>query len=303
MGGRRRAALALLLPRLAAAADDPGGARAVFGVAPARGVLVLAAAGRERSAGAHGPAAGPQLGGVRGADGADGEGRLPDAHRAAGLTRGAARTGRRRRGLGGADRAPAGGDAGALLRRRPRARDRRHRRADRDLRRHRRRVAAPEPLLPLPRDRQRHGRLGRAGRRDGQADRIARGDRLGGGRGAAHRSGGHRRSRPTAWPPRCTTRAAPCPPATCWPTSPPRCSRSCSGRSRPTIRRPKAPSSSSTCCSSGCRSCATPRSIRARPSPGPSTSTSPRPSSPSPTGRRTPAACPSWRRARSTATR
>ncbi len=68
---------------------------------------------------------------------------------------------------------PLGEVLDALLRGRLRARDRRHGRADRDLRRPRRRVAAPEPLLPLPRDRQRHGRLGRAGRRDGRADRGA----------------------------------------------------------------------------------------------------------------------------------
>jgi phytoene dehydrogenase-like protein len=59
--------------------------------------------------------------------------------------------------------------AGRALPRRPRARRRPDRRADRHVRGPRRAVAAPEPLLPLPRDRQRHGRLGRAGGRHGRA--------------------------------------------------------------------------------------------------------------------------------------
>ena len=103
------------------------------------------------------------------------------------LARGAAGAGRRRRRLGGAGRAAAGGGARALLRGRLRARDHRHRRADRHLRGPRRRVAAPEPLLPLPRDRQRHGRLGRAGGRHGRADRVAGRDRVRRGRRAAAR--------------------------------------------------------------------------------------------------------------------
>ena len=55
----------------------------------------------------------------------------------------------------------------AALRRRHRARRGRHRRADRHLRLAARPVAHPEPLLPLPPDRQRHRRVAGAGRRDG----------------------------------------------------------------------------------------------------------------------------------------
>ena len=56
------------------------------------------------------------------------------------------------------------------LRERPRARRRRDRRPDRHVHRPRRSVARREPLLPVPRDRRRHRRLGRAGRRHGRRD-------------------------------------------------------------------------------------------------------------------------------------
>ena len=105
--------------------------------------------------------------------------RVPDAARAAAHARRAARADRRRRGLGGAVRAPARrGDRGHVRRRRA-ARDRADRRADRHVRRRPRARPAPEPLLPLPRDRQRDRRVGRAGRRDGRADRRARALRRG----------------------------------------------------------------------------------------------------------------------------
>ena len=57
--------------------------------------------------------------------------------------------------------------------RRPRPRRRADGRADRHLRRRPRPVPRAEPLLPLPRDRRRHRRLGRTGRRDGRAHRRA----------------------------------------------------------------------------------------------------------------------------------
>ena len=190
--------------------------------APALGLVLLAAAGRQRAAGARRASRRtPNWAAFQEMTGAGGAGRVPVADRAAGLARRAARAGRRRRGLGGAGRAAAGGDAGAPLRGRPRARDRRHRRADRHVRGARRRVAAPEPLLPLPRDRQRHGRLGRAGRRDGRGHRRARGDRLGGGRGGAARASRSPGSRPTASAPRCTSTAARWRRATCSPTCAP----------------------------------------------------------------------------------
>ena len=194
-------------------------ARAEGRDAPARGRLLLAAAGRERPVRAHGRAADAQLGRVLGDDRPDGARDLPDAHRAADVARRAARPGRRPRGVGGADRAPAGRGAESLLRGRPRARGDRHRRADRDLRRARGRVAAPEPLLPLPRDRQRHGRLGRAGGRDGRGHRGARGDRVGQRRrGAARRRGDGRGDRRYGRG-RALRRRRGARPAACWPTS------------------------------------------------------------------------------------
>ena len=163
--------------------------------------------------------------------------------------------------------------------------DRAHRRLIGTFAGRRRRVAAPEPLLPLPRDRQRHGRLGRAGRRHGRGDRRrwptprARA-------GAELRCGAEvdARSRPTA------TRAE-----VRWTAASGRrrahvlCQRrpgragAAAGRAERRAARPRARSSRSTCCSRGCRGCATPPSTRARRSPARSTSTSPRRSSRRPT--------------------
>ena len=72
---------------------------------------------------------------------------------------------RRRVAAGRGDRAP--------VRRRHRARRGRHRRPDRHLRLAARPVARPEPVLPLPPDRQRHRRVAGAGRRHGCGDRRA----------------------------------------------------------------------------------------------------------------------------------
>ena len=63
------------------------------------------------------------------------------------------------------------------LHRRHRPRRRRHRRADRHLRVDGRPLAGPEPLLPLPPDRQRHRRVAGAGRRHGRGHRRARAGR------------------------------------------------------------------------------------------------------------------------------
>ncbi len=75
------------------------------------------------------------------------------------VVRRAVRTPDRRRDRGGPDRRPGG-------------RCRPHRRIDRDVRAGPRRRPAPEPLLPVPRDRRRHRRLARADRRDGR--RVSR---------------------------------------------------------------------------------------------------------------------------------
>ena len=197
---------------------------------------------------------------------------------------------------------PLGEVLDALLRGRLRARDHRHRRADRHLRRARRRVAAPEPLLPLPRDRQRHGRLGRAGGRHGRADRGAGGDRVRRRGGAAARLRGdrdrdRRRRRRGALRGRLGERA-------------PRARERRSGRARAAARRARArpaargrPAQAQPAAEAAAAAARSRRSIRSRPSRARSTSTSPRPSSRSPTRRPTGAWCPSWRRARSTATR
>ena len=66
---------------------------------------------------------------------------------------------------------PLGAGHRGALRRRHRPRRGRHRRADRHLRLAARPVADPEPLLPLPPDRQRHRRVAGAGRRHGRGHR------------------------------------------------------------------------------------------------------------------------------------
>ena len=76
------------------------------------------------------------------------------------------------------------------LRRRPGARRRPHRRPDRHLRRRPRPVPAAEPLLPLPRHRRRHRRLGRPRRRHGRPHRRPGRRRPRGGRRSGHRARG-----------------------------------------------------------------------------------------------------------------
>ena len=150
------------------------------------------------------------------------------------------------------------------LRRRPRARRRAHRRADRHVRRRRTTRPAPEPLLPLPRDRRRHRRLGRARRRHGRAS-PARWRGAARGAGAELRTGAEVTAIDTGRPtvPTCAS-----------PTRRrarrrrrPRARNAAPARARPPARRPRArrarpraPSSRSTCCSRGCRGCATPPS-------------------------------------------
>ncbi len=73
---------------------------------------------------------------------------------------------------------------------RPRAWHRPDRRADRHVCLGGRSAPAPEPLLPLPRDRQRDGPLGRARGRDGRDQRAARVARRRGRRAAQDRRGG-----------------------------------------------------------------------------------------------------------------
>ena len=116
---------------------------------------------------------------------------FPTHDRAAAPGERAARAGGRRRGVGGAVRAPDRRAHRGLPRRRRRARGRAHRRAHRDLRRRPRRRSAPEPLLPLPRHRQRHRPLGRPHGRDGRGHRRARGGGARRGRAAALRRRGH----------------------------------------------------------------------------------------------------------------
>ena len=97
-----------------------------------------------------------------------------------------------------------------------------------------------EPLLPVPRDRQRHGTVGHPGRRHGGADRCAR--RRGPscrGRAAVRRARRWRSSLTARGRPRCTPRAVRCSRAGgCWPTSRRPCWRSCLGnrRSEPDAR-------------------------------------------------------------------
>jgi hypothetical protein len=67
-----------------------------------------------------------------------------------------------------------------------------HRCADRHVRLSQRTRSAPEPLLSLPRDRERDRPLGRTGRRDGGAQRGARAGRSPGRRGYPHRGRGQR---------------------------------------------------------------------------------------------------------------
>ena len=97
--------------------------------------------------------------------------RVPDDDRAAAPAARAARAGRRRRGLGRRSfERPLGEPIADALRRRPASRGSSLTDAlIGTFAAARRRRPAPEPLLPLPRDRQRHRRLGRARRRHGRA--------------------------------------------------------------------------------------------------------------------------------------
>ena len=110
--------------------------------------------------------------------------------------------------LGGAVRAPAGGDAARALRATSSSRgvaltdapDRHLRRAPSDP------GLRAEPLLPLPRDRPRHGRVARAGRRHGRGHRGARAAARRRRRRAAARA--PRRSRSNPAERRCAVRSA-----------------------------------------------------------------------------------------------
>ena len=122
----------------------------------------------------------------------------------------------------------------ADVRLRPDARHGPDRRADRHVRARRRSAAAPEPLLPLPRDRQRDRPLGRAGRRDGRAIRAP--SRAPPAPPAPSSSPAPRwsRSPPTSARPRSPARTgAATPRATCSPASRRTCWPGCSASRRP----------------------------------------------------------------------
>lgn len=99
---------------------------------------------------------------------------LPDPHRAVARPRSPARADRRPGGLADALRGAHRRRRREELHRRPGTRSRPHRRADRHLCRRARSDAAPEPLLPVPRHRRLHRRLGRPRRRHGRAHRRSR---------------------------------------------------------------------------------------------------------------------------------
>ena len=86
---------------------------------------------------------------------------------------------------------PVGRTVAERVRRRHRRRRGAHRRAHRHLRRRRRPGPGPEPLLPVPRDRRRDGRLGRPRRRDGFCQRCSRRGRGRVRRHAPHLRPGH----------------------------------------------------------------------------------------------------------------
>ena len=198
--GRGRAAVALLLPGQPAAPADrrrprsrrpPGAApRVVLHPGPRR---PGSRAARRRRRGRHASLVRPSRRG-RGPRGLDravrrhatpGEGGVPDADRPPAHPRRAAGTGGRRRPVDGAGRAPARGADHGDAAQRPGARRGRDRRAHRHARPPRRPVTGREPVLPLPRDRQRDRPLGRSGRRDGHGGRGAGAG--GAGRGHPHR--------------------------------------------------------------------------------------------------------------------
>ena len=160
-----------------------------------------------------------------------------------------------------------------------------------------------QPLLPVPRGRRRDRALGRAGRRHGHGHGAAGRRPPGAGRRAGHRRRGHRRGdRRPAGDGHDRRRPPVARPARSSPTSPRPCSPGCSATA-PRRRRRRAPRSRSTCCSRGCRGYAT----RRRPGAGVRRHV-PRQRGLRASSRRLPpgrgrARSPSWRRARSTATR
>ena len=145
---------------------------------------------------------------------------------------------------------------------RPRARRRADRRDDRHVRARRRPAAAPEPLLPLPRDRQRHRQLGRARRRHGRADamrsRRPRGDA--GARAAGPDAEVDVDRRPTASSAEVALRRrrARSPRPTCSPTSPRPCSPSCSDAHATRDAARGLAAEDQHAAARGCRGCATP---------------------------------------------
>ncbi|CAK7283135.1 hypothetical protein SGPA1_21110 [Streptomyces misionensis JCM 4497] len=122
--------------------------------------------------------------------------RLPDPHRAPAHPGRTAPPHRRRDRLAGPVRGADRGRGGGALRGRPGPGRGAHRRPDRHLRRRPRSLPGPEPLLPLPRHRRRHRRLGRARGRHGRPHRRPRHGGPRGRRGARDRArGGPRRHR------------------------------------------------------------------------------------------------------------
>ena len=104
--------------------------------------------------------------------------------------------------------------------------------ADRDVRLAPRGLAAPEPLLPLPRDRRRGaGGCPPAGWARSAARSSARPRDAGAELRTRRRGAGHRPRRARS-PGARTATSTPSPPATCWPTSRPPCSRGCSASGR-----------------------------------------------------------------------
>ena len=250
--------LVSLLPRAIAR-----GARAAASSCAGAGLLLHAAAGRHRAAGARGRAAARRAGARVLRD--DRARRRRRSSRRSPSRCSRARELRARVGDDAAWEAlverPLGETLDALLRRRPRAR--RSSLTDALIGTFagaRRRVAAPEPLLPLPRDRQRHGRLGRAGRRHGRGHR-ARSRRRRAAAGAELRCGAEVTAIETdgdGAEVRCGRRRARRAGHVLANVAPARAGAA-AGRAAARARRPRARSSSSTCCSRGCRGCATRR--------------------------------------------
>ena len=160
--------------------------------------------------------------------------------RAAAPARGDPQAGRRRGRVAAVVRGAAVGDARVHVLVRSGARRGAYRRDDRHVRAGRRPAAAPEPLLPVSRDRQRDRQVGRTRRRHGSAERCAGGGRASrrcadrgraAGRGDVDRH--RRRLRPRSRAPTGSAIKRP----TCSPTSPRPCLASCSGAHRTKSRQ------------------------------------------------------------------